>query len=280
MHRGMAPDQQPLPVTAVGHTWESFPGSNYQGYIEAPLAGGDNSPSVDVLLHGVRGSQGHRPGGSRYAGLRPPDHHGGPASWGVRLAGLWPGVPAASNARPYPKVYWAAPGHPGINPSGVLHMPVPALHPEYIVRYQVLSGRVKTGCPNIPAHKSKYCSLHKEILACLDWSHGGGGVRPRVRRPETMLRICVSWNKGRCMYPGHAYLHICWEHMARDCSATPANSEYKPALPAGLSHFQIGHFCPPRCCPPMATDVTTWGMKNVADVLGELIVGWLLLVLL
>ena len=39
-----------------------------------------------------------------------------------------------------------------------------ATHAGYIT-YQGLSGRVRTGCPNMPAHKSKYCNSHKPIIA-------------------------------------------------------------------------------------------------------------------
>ena len=33
------------------------------------------------------------------------------------------------------------------------------------VEYSGLPGRVRTGCPNTPAYKSPYCSLHKPMLA-------------------------------------------------------------------------------------------------------------------
>ena len=78
---------------------------------------------------------------------------------------------------------------------------------------------------------------------------GPAGGRPRPRRPETMLRICVSWNKGRCTYPGCTYLHVCAtcrrDHMARDCSATPANSEYKSFPPAGIPPLPVRAPLPP-----------------------------------
>ena len=52
-------------------------------------------------------------------------------------------------------------------------------------------------------------------------------------RPETLERICVSWNKGRCAYPGSCTLkHKCatcriFGHKASDCADTPDTSEYK-----------------------------------------------------
>ena len=52
------------------------------------------------------------------------------------------------------------------------------------------------------------------------------------RRPESLQRICVSWNKGSCVYPGTcSFQHICatchQRHMAKDCGSTPSDSEYK-----------------------------------------------------
>lgn len=53
------------------------------------------------------------------------------------------------------------------------------------------------------------------------------------RRPETLQRICVSWNKGQCNRPRCSYRHVCAtcqrNHKARDCAETPPDSEYKSA---------------------------------------------------
>ena len=51
-------------------------------------------------------------------------------------------------------------------------------------------------------------------------------------RPETLLRICASWNMGQCSYPGSCtYRHICFTcqhgHRAQDCPDTPEDSPYK-----------------------------------------------------
>ena len=56
--------------------------------------------------------------------------------------------------------------------------------------------------------------------------------RPQ-RHPESRLRVCISWNKGSCIYPGTcSYRHICAtcqrQHRAKDCPDTPVGSEYKP----------------------------------------------------
>lgn len=54
---------------------------------------------------------------------------------------------------------------------------------------------------------------------------------PPRRRPDSNS-ICLSWNKGNCLYPGRcAFRHVCAtcqrQHMARDCADTPANSHYR-----------------------------------------------------
>ena len=55
---------------------------------------------------------------------------------------------------------------------------------------------------------------------------------PRAPLPESMTNIGVSWNKGYCTFPGmcrfgNACATFQQPHMARDCAATPADSEYK-----------------------------------------------------
>ena len=55
----------------------------------------------------------------------------------------------------------------------------------------------------------------------------------RVVRPETLERICTSWNKGRCAFPGSCrFRHVCATcrskgHRAKECDDTPADSQYK-----------------------------------------------------
>ena len=57
----------------------------------------------------------------------------------------------------------------------------------------------------------------------------------RVTRPETLERICASWNKGRCAFPGSCrFRHVCAScrrkgHRARDCAETPTDSPYMSA---------------------------------------------------
>lgn len=55
------------------------------------------------------------------------------------------------------------------------------------------------------------------------------------QRPETLLRICVAWNKGTCKRSSCTFRHICatcqLSHKARDCVDTPPDSEYKNLAP-------------------------------------------------
>ena len=59
---------------------------------------------------------------------------------------------------------------------------------------------------------------------------------PAYGYDQRPVRICISWNKGKCMLPGScAFRHICAvcrtaDHMARDCDQAPADSPYKRQL--------------------------------------------------
>lgn len=65
----------------------------------------------------------------------------------------------------------------------------------------------------------------------------GGPAAGKRTRPEMLERICTSWNKGRCVYPGSCrFRHICITcrrkgHRARDCEETPADSPFRTAAP-------------------------------------------------
>ncbi len=54
------------------------------------------------------------------------------------------------------------------------------------------------------------------------------------RYPSAPKRICISWNRGKCLFPGAcSYSHTCAtcreEHQAKDCPHTPADSTFKQA---------------------------------------------------
>lgn len=83
-------------------------------------------------------------------------------------------------------------------------------------------------------------------LACLNrpasppglaWSQPGRS-RPR-RRLESRQGICISWNKGACIYPGSCtFRYVCatcqHPHRAMDCQDTPVDSQDKPRSRGGL----------------------------------------------
>ena len=89
-----------------------------------------------------------------------------------------------------------------------------------------------------------FCTLCREVdhsraqcaLACLQPVNMGPPADPRLsstrRRPETALNICISWNRGACIFPGQcSYRHVCatcqLPHKAKDCPQTPDGSAYK-----------------------------------------------------
>ena len=58
----------------------------------------------------------------------------------------------------------------------------------------------------------------------------------RVIRPETIERICVSWNRGRCVFPGSCqFRHVCATCRKRGHRAPPTRPEggAQPSTPEG-----------------------------------------------
>ena len=53
-------------------------------------------------------------------------------------------------------------------------------------------------------------------------------------RPETLERICISWNHGHCTFLSSSFRHVCATckrrgHRAKDCNETLADLSYKTA---------------------------------------------------
>ncbi len=92
-----------------------------------------------------------------------------------------------------------------------------------------------------------FCTLCREVdhtraqcaLSCLQQPATETTAAPRTtqqqlpirRRPESAPRICISWNKGSCLFHGRCtYRHVCATcqalHRARDCTQTPHTSMY------------------------------------------------------
>lgn len=75
------------------------------------------------------------------------------------------------------------------------------------------AGPTRTSLPSGPPARSRYAT----------------------RRRQDIRAICTSWNRGKCVYPSWCnFRHICATcqggHMARDCSTTPADSDFKRGL--------------------------------------------------
>ena len=106
-----------------------------------------------------------------------------------------------------------------------------------------------------PGH-GPFCTLCREAdhtraqcaLACLEPSTPEPAPTGQVPATRRRPRVCVSWNRGACLFPGQCiYRHVCvtcqsQSHKAKDCPKTPETSVYKarpnvprPRLPASIS---------------------------------------------
>ena len=71
-------------------------------------------------------------------------------------------------------------------------------------------------------------------------SSGRQSFRPQAGQSP---RICLSWNKGACKYPGAcSYAHVCatcrGEHPAKSCPLTPQDSAFRQAPPRPPPQYQ------------------------------------------
>ena len=74
-------------------------------------------------------------------------------------------------------------------------------------------------------------------------------VNRQPKTIETLLHICMAWNKGVCKHVNCTFRHICATcqqlHKVWDCPTTPANSKYKlvallsskPSTPQRMTSF-------------------------------------------
>ena len=143
--------------------------------------------------------------------------------------------------------------HAALSPSTVWHEINPSLHAATVLSYRAGPGRVCSICHE-PDHTADTCAMqmlqsappgmsgppaspHRpQPLGRMNTGTSGGGPMRRPVRQETLERICVSWNKGRCSFPACSFRHICATckrrgHRAKDCEDTPADSAYKLAAP-------------------------------------------------
>ena len=130
-----------------------------------------------------------------------------------------------------------------INPLMLWNTLEPSLQASTMLGQRSSAGSFCTLCRECD-HIAQHCALaplQQQVNSgpAYNSSQPSGANRP-PKRPETLMHICVSWNKGTCRRPASCtYRHICATcqlvHKARDCADTPANSEYKLIAPATTS---------------------------------------------
>ena len=146
--------------------------------------------------------------------------------------------------------------HAALSPSTVWHEVNPSLHASTVLSYRTGLGQVCKICHE-PDHTAEICAMQvlqptppatsvapqpvlprPQPTSRLGVSPSAAGPMRRPVRPETLERICVSWNKGRCSFPSCNFRHICATckkrgHRAKDCEETPCESPYKlqPFIP-------------------------------------------------
>jgi hypothetical protein len=124
--------------------------------------------------------------------------------------------------------------HAALSPSTTWNELNPSLHASTVLSYRAGPGRVCSLCQE-PDHTAAACTLHP---------HEGGSTQVQSQHPtpstsapgpmrkprqETLERICVSWNRGRCTFPACKFRHVCAVckekgHRAKDCEL---DSSYK-----------------------------------------------------
>lgn len=118
-----------------------------------------------------------------------------------------------------------------INPTLPWKTLEPGLQAATILSQRTSSGMMCNLCRESD-HTTHQCALAPLQQQLTVQSQTSPPPRP-WRRPETLLRICVAWNKGQCNRARCSYRHVCAtcqrSHKARDCPDTPPDSVYKSA---------------------------------------------------
>ena len=119
----------------------------------------------------------------------------------------------------------------------------PSLHIAYISSQADKPVAPCANC-NEADHPSRDCALaslvpstKRPALAPSSGEASRQQVTKRSSRPYPQRRLCLSWNRGKCMYEGACdYAHTCatcsGPHPACDCPAIPAESGFCQARPA------------------------------------------------
>ena len=114
-----------------------------------------------------------------------------------------------------------------------------SLHAATVMSLRSGSNKLCKLCRE-PDHSEAQCALASLQLSQPTATVPASSLQAtkRVTRPETLERICSSWNKGRCVFPGSCrFRHICATcrrkgHRAKECEETPADSPYKATSPS------------------------------------------------
>ena len=120
-----------------------------------------------------------------------------------------------------------------INPTMPWNTLEPSLQAATILGQRNSTGMFCSICQECD-HSANQCALaplQQQVRSYI----GGEPSMPSPSRPprcpESLARICVSWNKGLCTVSGCSYRHICagchCDHKARVCPELPLTSEYK-----------------------------------------------------
>ena len=106
-----------------------------------------------------------------------------------------------------------------------------------------------------PVHPGTFCTHcfeadHKTEHSALQFFVPSPLPRPNTgRRAESTLRICIAWNRGKCVFPRCSFRHVCAvcfrDHRARDCPESPPESEYKRTRATPVAPDKQGWSGPP-----------------------------------
>ena len=131
----------------------------------------------------------------------------------------------------------------------------PSHHASTVMTYRSGTSQCCTLCrgPNHDAGNCALLGLQLQPPALPPARTGSpmlGGPMRRAARPETLERICVSWNRGRCSFPACLFCHVCVTcrrrgHRARECVETPTDSPYKSSPPSAPKARGQGSSGPP-----------------------------------
>ena len=118
----------------------------------------------------------------------------------------------------------------------------PSLHIAYITAQAEPLATLCSICSEVD-HSAEHCALSSLAPAtkkALPWRDMTRGTPQKVRRlaptrpqpPPTSKRICLSWNRGKCAFPGVCnYQHVCvtcrGQHPAQECSQITPDSGFR-----------------------------------------------------